>query len=101
MRSLLYRRWWSVIAICMIAGLALAYATHRRTGPAMLMLSVDHDVLTADGFAEAQVTAHASDGRELQVVTWRIEKGKDLADMEEFAPVGRGIRAVYRAGVTP
>ena len=67
----------------------------------MLVLSVDHNLLPANGYAEAQVTAKSSDGRELRAVTWRIEQGKNLAEMETSAPDGPAMHAVFRAGVTP
>src|SRR3954470_17230298 len=101
MRSLFHRRWWFVVGVCFVAAIAFAVAAHHRTGPATLILSIDHDLLPADGYAEAHVTAHASDGRELKAVLWNIEKGKNLTDMETFTPEGTDLRAVFRAGVTP
>jgi uncharacterized protein YfaT (DUF1175 family) len=96
MRSLFYRRWWSVVAIFMVAAVALGLAAHRRTGPAKLILSVDHDLLPANGYAEARVTAKATDGRALQNVSWEIAKGKTLAEIEST-----NSSAVLHAGVTP
>jgi uncharacterized protein YfaT (DUF1175 family) len=101
MRSLFHRRWWLVLAISLIAGAAVAIAAHRRTGPATLILSVDHDLVPANGYAQPHVTAHASDGRELRTVLWRVENGKNLTDMETSTPVGSDFRTVFRAGVTP
>jgi len=101
MRSFFYRRWWFVFAICLIAIGAVAFVATRHAGPAVLVLSVERDVVPADGHAAVQVTARASDGRELKAVSWRVEKGKGLAEMEAFSPVGSDLRTVYRAGVTP
>jgi uncharacterized protein len=99
MRRLFHRRWWVVIAICGIAIGATAFVARRHTGPATLVLSVDRAVVPADGYSEVHVTAHASDGRELSGLKWRVEKGKGLAEM--VAPAGSDARAAYRAGVTP
>lgn len=106
MRNLLYRRWCSVIAVCLIAIMmaaivAAAMVVRRPAVPATLILTVDRDVLPADGYSAAHVTAHASDGRELKTVLWRVEKGKGLAERETIAPVGPDVRTAYRAGVTP
>src|SRR3954453_11031524 len=102
MGSLFYRRWWLVVAMCLLAAVgAVAVVAHRRTRPATLNLSVDHDLIPANGYTQPHVTGHASEGRELKVVLWRIEKGKSLTDLESFAPVGADLRAVFRAGVTP
>lgn len=101
MRTLSYRRWWFVIAICLIAITSAAFVVRWHERPAALVLSVDRALVPADGYAEVHVTAHASDGRELKVVSWRVEKGKGLAEIETFAPVGPDMRATYRAGITP
>ena len=101
MRDLFYRRWWLVIAIGLVAIGACALVARRHAGPAVLVLSVDRSVVPADGYAQVHVTAQASDRRELRAVTWRVEKGKGLADMETSSPAGSDLRAVYRAGVTP
>ena len=82
MRSLFYRRWWSVVAVCSMMAVAVAFAAHRRTGPATLILAVDHDLLPANGYADARVTAKASDGRELRNVSWAVVKGRNFAEME-------------------
>ena len=101
MRTFFYRRWWFVITICLIAIGALALVARRRAGPAVMVISIDRAVVPADGYSGVQVTARASDGRELTGVTWRVEKGKALAEMETVSPVGSDSRAVYRSGVTP
>jgi uncharacterized protein YfaT (DUF1175 family) len=97
MRSLFYRRWWCVVAICLMVAVALAYAAQRRIrGPAALIIAVDHDLLSANGYAEAHVTARASAGRKLQSVTWEVAKGRNFAEVESATN-----SAVLRAGVTP
>jgi len=80
----------------MIAGLAIAFAIHTRTGPATLIVTVDHDTLPADGYAQARAHARASNGSELRSVTWRLENGRSLAELEHYAS-----DAQLRAGVTP
>jgi uncharacterized protein YfaT (DUF1175 family) len=96
MRSLFYRRWWCVVAVCLMAAVAVAFAAHRRTGPATLILTVDHDLLPANGYEDVRVTAKSSDGRELRAVTWRVTRGKALAEVES----GNN-SAVLQGGVTP
>jgi uncharacterized protein YfaT (DUF1175 family) len=96
MRSLFYRRWWCVVTICLIAAVALAFAAHRRTGPAALILTADHDLLPANGYAEAHVSARASDGRKLQNLVWEVAKGRTLTEVESA-----NATALLRSGVTP
>jgi uncharacterized protein YfaT (DUF1175 family) len=79
----------------LIAGLAIALATHSRTGPAMLIVSVDHDTLLANGYAEAQIHATASNGTEVRGVGWRIDSGRNLVELERTTSGAR-----IRAGVT-
>ena len=74
----------------------MAFAIHTRTGPATLIVTVDHDTLPADGYAQARAHVQASNGRELRRVTWRLESGRSLADFEQHASDAR-----LRAGVTP
>jgi uncharacterized protein len=85
-----------VLPVCWIAGLAIAFGTHTRPGPATLIVTVDHDTLPADGYAQARVRASASDGRELPSVTWRLENSRGLAELEHDSSEAR-----LRAGVTP
>ncbi len=90
------QRWWAVLLVCLIAGLAIAFAIHARTGPATLVITVDHDTLPADGYAQARAHARASDGRELRSVAWQLENGRSLVEFEHYASDAR-----LRAGVTP
>jgi uncharacterized protein YfaT (DUF1175 family) len=92
----LARRWWAPLLICLIAGLAIAFGIRTRTGRATLIVTVDHDTLPADGYAQARVHVRASDGSELRDVTWRLENGRSLAEFEHYASDAR-----LRAGVTP
>jgi len=101
MRSLFDRRLWLVVAMCLLAAAAVAVATHRRLPPATLILTIDHAVLPADGYAEAHITAHATDGRDLQGIVWRVEKRKNSTALETTASEGSDMHAVFRAGVTP
>ena len=89
-------RWSVVLLICLIAGLAIAFALHSRPGPGTLVVTIDHDTLPADGYAQARAHARASSGRELPGVTWRLENGRGLVDLEQHAS-----DAQLRAGVTP
>src|SRR3954453_22740693 len=96
MRSLFYRRWWCVVTICLIAAVALAFAAHWRTRPAALILTADHDLLPGNGYAEAHVSARASDGRKLQNIVWEVAKGRTLTEVESA-----NATALLRSGVTP
>lgn len=80
-----------------MAGLAIALVARKPTGPAALVISVDHDFLPADGYAKAHVIAKSSDGRNLQAVIWRFVKGRNLADIETGTPD----QVTVRAGVNP
>ena len=90
------QRWWLIPLGCLIAGLAIAVATHSRAGLATLVVTVDHDTLPANGYAEARVRVQASNGAELGSVAWRFENGRSLAELEQYASDAR-----LRAGVTP
>jgi hypothetical protein len=96
MRSLIYRRWWCVLAICLIAALAFGVAARRRSGPAMLVVTVNHEVLPANGSADARLTARASNGRELSGVTWSVARGQNLIELQPAS----NMATVY-AGVMP
>ncbi len=91
----LARRWWAVLPACLLAGM-VAFALHGHTGQPALILTVDHAVLPADGYAQARAHVHASDGRELQNVTWRIENAREITD---FAPSASDAR--LQAGIIP
>ncbi len=92
----LARHWWTVLLICLIAGLAIEFGIHTRPSPATLVVTVDHDILPANGYAQARAHVRASNGSELRGVTWRLENGKSLAEFERYASDAR-----LRAGVTP
>jgi uncharacterized protein YfaT (DUF1175 family) len=83
--------------VCLIAAAAIALVVHRPTRPAAIVLSLDHDFLPADGYTSARITARATDGRELRQVTWRIESGRNLANVDTGTPEAISLRA----GVTP
>lgn len=87
---------WATPLICLIAGLAIAFGIRTRPSPATLIVTVDHDILPANGYAQARVHVRASNGRELRSVTWRLENGKSLAAFERY-----GSDARLHAGVTP
>ncbi len=97
MARLLQRRWLVAPLVCLIAAAAIAVVTRRPNAPAGIVLSVDHDFLPADGSTSANVTARASDGRNLRIVNWRVESGRNLVSIETGVP--EAIR--LRTGVTP
>ncbi len=70
--------------VCLITGTAIALAVaaqHHRT-PATLVITVNHEVLPADGDAQTQMRARASDGAELRTVSWQFKKGENLVRVE-------------------
>lgn len=87
-------RCWAVLVIGLIAGLAIASVLRAR--PAVLLVTVDHDTLPADGYSQARLQVRASNGRELQNVTWKLDGGKARGALEPDASAAR-----LRAGVTP
>lgn len=89
-----FARRWAVLLVCFTAGLAIAFVSRMRTSPRTLLIVFDRDVLPANGYAEAHL--HAQDnGAKLDGLTWRIERGRGLADLE-----AAGSEARLRAGVT-
>lgn len=90
------RRWSAVLVICLVAGLAIASVLRARTRPAVLLVTVDRDTLPADGYSQARAQVRASNGRELQNVTWHLDGGKARAQLERDSSGAR-----LRAGVTP
>ena len=70
---------------CSITAMAIAFAVtarHHRT-PTTLVITVNHDVLPADGNAQAQIHAERSDGTELRTVAWQFRKGESLVRVEK------------------
>ena len=90
------RRWRVVLLACLIAGLSIALAERTRVRPAALLITVNHEALPADGYAEARVHVRASDGTEVPGAAWRLENGRNLAELETSASDVR-----LHAGVTP
>lgn len=76
--------------------MATAFALHTHTEAGTLIVTVDHDILPANGYAEARAHVRASDGSGLSKVTWRLENGRSLAELESHNSDVR-----LRAGVTP
>ncbi len=99
MRRRLPTRIWLVPAVCLvlILGLALVYAAHRHTAPATLILTADHELLPANGYAEAQIQLTSTDHRNLDRISWRIDQGRTLAALETPASGP----AILHAGVIP
>ena len=86
----------AVVLGCLILSLTIAIAFPVRSRPKQLFISVDHDVLPANGLAVASLNVHANTGERLKNITWRIENGQRLADLEVAQD-----EAQLRAGVTP
>jgi uncharacterized protein YfaT (DUF1175 family) len=91
-----FSRRWAVLLVCSIAGLAIAFGPRIRTGPRTLTIALDRDVLPANGYAQAQLHAQASNGGKPDGLTWRMENARNLADLEVADSDAR-----LRAGVTP
>jgi uncharacterized protein len=91
-----FSRRWAGLLVCSIAVLAIALGFRIRTGPRTLVIALDRDVLPANGYGEAQLHAQASNGAKPDGLTWRIENGRNLADLEVADSEAR-----LRAGVTP
>lgn len=83
--------------VCLAAAVAIAVGVRKPNAPSPIILGPDHEFLPADGFATARVTARAGDGRELRVVTWRLDPGHNLATLDTGTPDA----ITVRAGVTP
>ena len=88
-------RWWLIPLVSLLAGLAIALAAHSPTGLAMLVITVDHETLPANGYAEAKLGATTSHGTEVDGLAWRIDNGRSLAELDQ-----RNSGARLRAGVT-
>jgi len=65
--------------MCVIAGLTLALGARLHRAPPALVLEVDHDFLPADGYSEAHVNVHVTDGRDLSGLKLQVVEGKQLA----------------------
>jgi uncharacterized protein YfaT (DUF1175 family) len=93
----LVRLRWVVLLFCLSAGMAIAFAARFQTGPATIAVTVDNDILPANGYTEARLQVRASDGRELPRASWRIATGSSLIGLG--TPTASD--TVVRAGVTP
>jgi uncharacterized protein YfaT (DUF1175 family) len=80
---------------CLVVGVIVASAYHLRSASA-LAISVDHDFLPANGYAEARLRVNAGLLGPPHDLTWRIESGRNLAEVESSSTGAR-----LRAGVTP
>lgn len=97
MARFLQRRWLVAPLLCLVAAAAIGFAGHSSSAPARIDLTVDLNFLPADGYTSASIKAHASDGRDLPEVIWRIDPVRNLASLD----VGGANSATLRAGVTP
>jgi len=87
---------WLVVLVCFFAGLAIAFAHRTRTGLEKLVIAVDHDRIPANGYATAKVWARDYRGKQPNGLTWRFERGRNLAELDV-----RNSESYLRAGVTP
>jgi len=90
------RRWWALFCVCFVAALIIALASRARSGPAPLVIALDHDILPANGYAEARLRASATGWTQPRELTWRVENGRNLAELQLSNSDTR-----LRAGVTP
>lgn len=84
----------SVVVLASI--LAISLAGCNRSNSQALLVTVDHGVLPANGYATANLHVWDSRGRQPANVTWRFLKGSNLADLETGTSEAR-----LRTGVTP
>jgi hypothetical protein len=84
-----------LLVIC-TAGLTIAFSSHIRADPKTLAIEIDHAVLPANGYAEAKLYARSNNGGRPSSLTWRIENGRQLGELQVTAT-----EAHLRAGVTP
>jgi len=87
---------WLAVLVCFLAGLAIAFAHRTRTGLKTLVIAVDHDTIPANGFATARLRARDNRGKQPNGLTWRFERGRNLAELDV-----RNSESYLRAGVTP
>jgi uncharacterized protein len=96
LQKFIWQRRWIFLLVCLIAGVAITFASHPRRTPATLVITVDHEVLPADGNAEARLNARASDGSELRDVSWQFKHGGNLVRVENSSSSSQ-----LRAGTMP
>lgn len=89
-------KWRAILLGCSILVLAIAIAVRVRGGHETVLISVDHPILPANGFAIASLNVRTSRGQRLDRVTWRLENGQRLAELNAAEGWAR-----VRAGVTP
>jgi uncharacterized protein len=87
---------WLVVSVCLLAGLAIAFAHRTRTGLETLVIAVDHDTIPANGYATVKLRALDYRGKQPDGLTWRFESGRNLAVLDI-----RNSESYLRAGVTP
>jgi len=91
---------WLLLVVCVIAGLTIAFGAHPRHTPPALVIQVDHDFLPADGYAEAHIDLHATDGRDLSQLKLQVLEGRNLARLS-ITNDGPVAHAVLRTTVQP
>lgn len=99
MRSRRLIRWLMLVA-CVVAWLTIAFGAHLHRTPPALVVTVDHDFLPADGYSEAHVEMHATDGRDLTDLKLQALEGRDLARVT-LTTDGEIAHAAIRTTVEP
>ncbi|HWH56477.1 MAG TPA: DUF1175 family protein [Terriglobales bacterium] len=90
-----FARRWGLALVCLLIGLALAFASYHRARKSGLVVSPGRDVLPANGYAETKLNVSA-EKYSPNAVVWTFTSGRELADIEMKGP------DVYlRAGVNP
>jgi uncharacterized protein YfaT (DUF1175 family) len=84
-----------VVLVC-LAGLAILLAHRARAGAGTLVITVDHDVLPANGYAIAKLRVQAKNGAQPANLAWRFVSGRNLAELNVS-----GSESQLHAGVTP
>jgi uncharacterized protein len=91
-----FARPWALVPVCVGVGLALAVAHHTRTCNPKLVISPEHDVLPANGYATSRLKITDGTQSKPDAVAWSFEAGRTLGDIEI-----KNAEAYLRAGVTP
>ena len=93
-------RWLAVLAVLAVTATLCAFAIHRATVPAGLIVRVAQSTLPADGFSVTELTIRATNGRELRSVRVEIEALHRLT-LESLRTQRDFATATLQSGVMP
>ncbi len=96
MRRYFALRYGFVALVCGLVGIGVLFAYRAQPHSRALVVAVSHDILPANGYAEAKLVARTTNAAEPAGLTWQVESRKNLAYLEQSGPGTR-----LRAGVTP